>query len=943
MNAGARRFGVTLLVLAGAVAIPMLLLRPVWRSPVSAGEDDLIYYYPLRVMAAEADPLGDLSAYNAREACGVPLQADPQSASLHPTTGLFRTLPAGIAYRASVFLAFALAGLGAWFYLRELGLCRQAAALGAAAFMLCGFMVGHRVHLSVILAGAMLPWGTWCVERLRGRDGWAWHVVPWTTLTVYMAISAGHWPTFLHLCLAWGAYALWRGRPRVRSVTLLAAGAAVAMAMAWPQVAVTRELMASVTRQRIGYATAGENSFFPLSAVLALFPFLQGTRTTNLYPQPWWGSWHLCEMLGYVGLLTLGIAAGTAWRMFRPSRVRRLLNAQADAPGTEETENADPASEPWRLHRLVRGWVWLILAAGVFMLGYYLPTYRLVHMLPVLGVVRCPARMVLLVDLGLATLAAVGVHVAVSSRSGPLGDHVRGAIRRAVVGVLPWVMLGTLVAMGVFAAVCLWQGVWVERIDGLPFAGGTRAMFRAVLADNPAVWVPLMTLIASAGAVLWWLRSPRRRGWVLTAVLLADLAMVAGFVDAPAASEAIQPPDTSPAARWLGERYPDRDTYRVWGASDSYHARAAELLSPKTAHAMGFSTINSYGPFQSPHHAHLLGFRIYGTNDDWARLIRTNHLLSCYGVRFIMAADPEVREVIESVRMPAGGLAAATDGLGPELLAGAGDSWTTFGGAKVLADETADGGSGLSCRLEAMALWRPAGLHGEGVALEPGQTVRISLDARAPEGGAANFLQAEVGIPQADGSTRWEKLIVHAEQMGENWRHFQTHFRVPGRADDGVSLSEPVIGRFQILTMSERPIEARNVSVRAAPPPDLVVLDGWAADDRPLPGEPVYRRLTVLDAIDADDPPVAIYANRLWSPELPPTVPPTDDAIERLKWRPGEIGDIHIAGRPDLAIPPVSGAPWPAWVSWVVLAGTLTVGGALTWRAGRGEREPDVS
>ncbi|MHC4294346.1 MAG: hypothetical protein ACYSTL_02040, partial [Planctomycetota bacterium] len=590
------------------VFAPMVMLYPIWSNPVSAGEDDVIYYYPLRKMVGEALRQGRLPLYNSLEATGVPLMADPQSAVMYPPTWLFVVLDARFAYSLSIFLAFSLAGGGVYLYLRRIGLIRSAAAFGGIAFMFCGFMVGHRVHLSIIHTACYLPWGLWCIEGLRRRP---LRALLWMVPIPYLAITAGHSPTFIQIGLIWAAYLLLRGRPLLRSVSVSAVAMVLAVMLVYPQIVLTAELLGETTRQRIGYATAGENSFFPVAAVLALFPMLMGSRTPNFFPQRWWGPWHFCEMLGYVGLVTLVLAGAGIWCIYRK---KRAIAAESFGGRLDETRAED-------LQELVRKWAWVAAAAMVLMLGYYLPTYRLVHMIPILGVVRCPARFVVAMDLALGTLSAITIHLlSVSEGGGKWFSVLAGTVRRAGTVVLPIVMLATLAV--ILGAGLLLIPIWAEKIPYF-FVGGARDMLRSVYPPSPAVWVPIALLIATGLGVRFYLGAPKRRGVVLIAVLLIDLFFITRFVDVPASGTKAPDPERSPAGDWLKHNAVD-EPYLIWGLSNSYHHRPAELLLPKTAPALGFATIAGYGPFQSPAHAHLLGFRIFGTNRNWERLIRTN-------------------------------------------------------------------------------------------------------------------------------------------------------------------------------------------------------------------------------------------------------------------------------------------------------------------------------
>ena len=320
--------------------------------------------------------------------------------------------------------------------------------------------------------------------------------------------------------------------------------------LAFPQIEATVGLLTQTTRRHIGYATAGENSFFPAAAVLALFPMLMGNTTPNFYPQKWWGVWHLWEMLGYVGLVTLVLAAGAVWTLYR----RRSREA-GDGPQAAAGEDLTP---------IVRIWTWIGLGAGLWALGYYLPTYMLIHRIPLLGVVRCPARMLVVVDLALAVLAAVAVHGVM--QGGP--DRPR-LTEPGAGGVSPRP-----------GASCRrrWWGRWRRwrRRRGwwrswrgrfrLPFAGGPAEAWAALHLANPAVWVPLVLTVATVAAIQFWIAAPARRWWaVILVLLLVDLFSVAGFVDVPADLRGGPDPDRSPAAAWMREHGPGRDVRSCWG------------------------------------------------------------------------------------------------------------------------------------------------------------------------------------------------------------------------------------------------------------------------------------------------------------------------------------------------------------------------------------------
>jgi len=858
---------------------PMAMLHTLWGNPVSAGEDDVIYYYPLRKMVGRALREGRWPLHNPHEATGMPLMGDPQSAVMYPPTWLFALIEAKRAYALTLFLAFSLAGGGAYLYLRRIGLIRPAACFGAAAFMFCGFLVGHRAHWSILHVGAYLPWGLWCIEGLRRRAAGAF---AWLVPTVFLAIAAGHWPTVIHVGLILSAYLLLRGRPIVRSIAVAAAALVVALALAGPQIEATGRVLAQVTRNRIGYATAGENSFFPASGVLALFPMLLGCRTPNFFPADWWGPWHLCETLGYVGLATLILAAGAVWKLYR--KRRGAERALVPGAGEREIEGLRP---------IVRAWTWIGIGAAIWMLGYYLPTYRVIHVLPILGVIRCPARMILGVDMALAALAAVAIHLIAAGGPGDRVESLRRFVAWGASRGLPAAMVATLLLVAATGAVSvIFFGGEIAFFDS--GAAGHKAL-KAVIPTNPAVWVQFALAAATFVAVRLWLASPRRRAVALVPLVLVDLFFITRFVDVPAGDAVPPDPEVSPAAEWLRGHTGQDGSYCAWGIGETYHDRPAELLRPKTAHALGVATINTYGPFQRPAHAQLLGFRIFGTNRNWASLLRRNRLLSLYGVRYILTARDDVREVIESVRIPNG----PPPPDGPNLLS---DDWWLD-----LAEHTAG-----TLRLRTPVLWRWS-IAKQPLKLSAGRVYRISLDARGPDDGAANYLRAE--IYQHGWALSWAErdplgLTAHAEQIGHQWRHFEWTFQAPA------DLAGEVL--FRVFTMSERPIEVQNIALRVSHWDQPTVLEPR------LPArERVYGLAAELPALAAGGKPVAIYENRLVLPpgRRPPRRPATPRQIEDVKWR----GEAISAGG-DRGFLPEIGLPADSQPRRAILVTTLPAG-----------------
>ncbi|MBN1941963.1 MAG: hypothetical protein JW849_01600, partial [Phycisphaerae bacterium] len=411
-----------------------------------------------------------------------------------------------------------------------------------------------------------------------------------------------------------------------RGLLVAALAGVLVVGITAPQWTASFDVMRQATRAKLSYAVAGENSYFPLSAILWLFPFFFGSRWPNIYPQTWWGPWHLCETLGYVGLVTLVLAIVTVWKFRKWKKSTHKLVFYKNS-----LEGATVLRTPH--FALVRTWFWICLGAGVFMLGYYLPTYWLICQLPVLGWVRCPSRMILVVGCGLATLAAVGVDFCMTQPAESVGEFSR-CVRRACRRRLPIVMIASLIVLAVLAILA--GLIWPDAYPW-PMNGSWRDAIQAVLPYNPAVWIPLCLVVLTSVAVWYWLRRPAKNWPMLIALLIVDFSTVAPFVDAPAGgAPGPSDPDVSPAAAWLRDNAPKDEPYRVWGLGNPYGRRQAELLLPRTNVVQEIASISTYGPFQTPAHAGVLGFEIFGTNTDPAGLLNRPDLLAEYNVRYIL-------------------------------------------------------------------------------------------------------------------------------------------------------------------------------------------------------------------------------------------------------------------------------------------------------------------
>ncbi len=366
---------------------------------------------------------------------------------------------------------------------------------------------------------------------------------------------------------------------------------------------------------------------------------------------------------------------------------------------------------------------------------------------------------------------------------------------------------------------------------------------------------------------------------MVLALLLTDLFFVVRFVDMPYPGAAPPDPEVSPAAAWLKQNAPNDRPYRIWGLGDPYGRRQPELLLARTNRVHGIASISTYGPFQNPAHAHFLGFRIFGTNRDWRWLLGRNDLLAACGVRYVLVeAGGEFDTAIQAPRRKIEA---------EETLPC--DSWT-LAHAKRRGDVMV---------FRTPWLWRP-GEAKQRIPVEPNTAYRLSMDLRAPHGGAAGYLQVDLqdAEARADYGKPPAAMVVAPEQIGEDdWRRFEWTFPPAGEMCD-----EAVV---RIFTFSERPIEVRNLRI------------GACVEDNDAPRKAGYRRVASLPALRAGDPEIRIYEN---TSLIPPgeVAAMTPEQIEAIKWSPA----------PPQAVPEMGVSPSSAGPGYWLWRATLPAAGA---------------
>lgn len=444
-------------------AVPFLFYA---RAAVGAGMfyfgDIARFYYPTRVLYADALRAGRLPLWQPEILLGFPLLAEMQTGALYPLhLLLYRFLPLDWALNYDILLHLAWLAAGMYVLARAHGISIVGAMLAALALTLGGFGTARITHPNVLNVASWLPWLLWLYGQGRAAATpiQAWHKYwPLLALAVAMQWLAGHPQFALINLLMVGGYAIAHPSSQARRLEAVL-GATVAILLgtllAAAQLLPTYELAQQSTRA----GGVDENfftqfSYHPFYLALLVAPFLRG----NPYPNV------SVEVIAYLGILPLWFA------------IMALL-----------------------LHRKRATFFWGLVALGALTLalGGYIPFYGLLRYLPLFNLFRVPARFLFPFALALAMLAGIGFD-ALQQRT--IVSRTKRGVLAASFGFLP-VALALLVLANV-AGVEVWLDAW--RFLPILFVGlglwlilRVRQISRALFA-LVALTVTLFDLIAFA-------------------------------------------------------------------------------------------------------------------------------------------------------------------------------------------------------------------------------------------------------------------------------------------------------------------------------------------------------------------------------------------------------------------------------------------------------------
>lgn len=569
-----------------ALALAAVFGPAIAQGLLLAPDDGLAQYFPERVMAAEAWRRGEVPFWNPYIFGGMPLLAAMQGGVLYPGNAPFLVLPPVAAMNATVLLAFAVAGAGAYALGRALAMPRAAALVTGLSFMLSGFLVGHLEHVVMVQAAGLIPWVLWAVARHRatGESRYA----RWGAVFVGLMLLAGHPQIAVYGLAIAAAYGLWAvlGRPALAAP--LALMLLLGMGFGLVQLLPTWDLSRLSDRASLGYAQLVEMSLPPRQLATLLFPFLYGAPPAGPFQVPYWGAgpWRN-ELVGYAGLVPLLLTVAAMPLLKRPGPARFFAG--------------------------------LGLAGLLLALGGFTPLYRLWATVPVLDAFRVPGRHLLEVDLAVAVLAGLGAARLLSLAP---SERRRGALWAWAALGLPLVAIAGLLALAGPALAARWQA----------YAPAGLSLEAVLSPAQPAVWVPL-ALWAAAGLALWGL-GRGARAFAAGAVLVCALDM--GLFAAHAGWWASSPRPTALAAM-----APMAEARTAALSASAYPYRDLPLLRalgyPVTGSLWGVRAVGGYDPLMPARYSKIMGGVAHSGHLNGAGIWQPGHHgLDLFGARHVV-------------------------------------------------------------------------------------------------------------------------------------------------------------------------------------------------------------------------------------------------------------------------------------------------------------------
>ena len=544
----------SLLCILGLAVLPFVAFWEVATlQQVPAGGDTTDFYYPAQYFVSQQIRTGNFSLWNDTVLSGLPLRAS--TGVFYPVTWLLVFLPSWKAMSYSLLLHLSMAGVFTFICARGFGLRRSGALVAGVIFMFSGFAIGHLYSMNIMRTVPWLPLILWAVEQWRLKLEYRYIGVG-AVATGFMFLG-GHpqIPIFAAVCVV--SYALLamvvdrESGHRIKFALVSGLMLGLGMIIAGPLIWDVYEMSQTSSGTPVGvYDYCTTLSLAPQWLAHMVFPRVFMRHS----------GFALVELAGYVGILSFPLAILAAFHWKHVAKTFFLLLAGISV---------------------------------LLVLGRYTPLYDLLCRIPIYNAFRVPARHWFEFDFALAILAGAGLSC--------LADAEIAITRK-----IPRWSLGLGIVLLASAALIVVGATWIvpKQVDQLLAWTGIASW------THPALWLPLLVLLISAGALFLSASKPARWYTILLIIILLAADLYFSFADLASdllftrmsptiafAESFEQPPDS---VKFLKE---ESSPYRVIAYSPAFKTDPAEkyaILLPNLSGLFDIGSADGYNGDKIP-------------------------------------------------------------------------------------------------------------------------------------------------------------------------------------------------------------------------------------------------------------------------------------------------------------------------------------------------------
>jgi hypothetical protein len=442
-----------------------------------ADSDAYNIYYPWHVYLGRELAAGRIPLWDPTRFAGAPYAADPSTATFYPLNWLY-ALGNPLAVTTFIWAVTLLASLLLTFwFLCTLRLHPLAGALGAIVWTFGGFMMSWAMFDSYIASAVWLPMVLGGFELARRGTG---SRVPWGVpiaglglalsllggqfqITLYLAMSVAIWAAVATGASAWAVRGAGRGPvlgELARGAAVTAGAFGIAGGLAAAQILGALEYAPLIARQKETVAFASAVRLLPRDLPTLLLPQYLGNPRAGTYPGIPYG---YLESTFYVGVLSIPLAVAGCWH-----RNRRLSLAFA---------------------------LMVLVGAGA---AFATPLFHVLFALvPGINRTRSITRFKLLIDFGLAGLAALGLDAMLRQSTRTPQRVFLSASGAAAVTV-------TVLSLSGWATTLRRADLTSGGIRAILEIGASMAIVSVIARSRSRSLAAAVVLIAVVGADLWW-------------------------------------------------------------------------------------------------------------------------------------------------------------------------------------------------------------------------------------------------------------------------------------------------------------------------------------------------------------------------------------------------------------------------------------------------------